>query len=313
VVATPFKNAWHGAVDYDRVQRENEELREQIAQQRGDQLAARAIYSDYQELLTLNGLIANYQRVTARVVGDNSSNFSQTVEIDRGSDDGIRVGMGVVSSAGLVGRITYTYSDRSVVLLVTDQEYTIECKVSGATPLPPEEPDETDATTPSGENVDDLGTTTTSSTTTTIAASDDSATDASVTDGTATDDTATDETGDPDDDSDTGTTVESTTTTSILPVTRETGGCQGRGEDQLPVMKFVTDDPYGPIGVGDVVSTAGGANSLVPPDIVIGEVVNKIERPSSAGPLLEIELAADLERLSLVQVVLSQPGSEAAG
>ncbi len=304
VIANPIKNIWHGATDYQDIQRENEELREQLAQQRGDQLAARAIYSDYQELLTLNGLIANYPRVTARVVGERTSNFRQTVDIDRGSGDGIQTGMAVINSAGLVGKIHKVYPDRSVVVLVTDQEYTIECKVSGSDPAPiPEPVDPPQATTPSGENPDDLATTTTTAptTTTTVADPDASPDDQPIP-------------GLPGSSTTSTTTTSTTTTAPPVPVERETGGCTGRGADALPVMKFVTENPrFGSIDVGDVIETAGGAKSLAPPGIIIGEVINKIERASSAGPLLEIDLSADLDHLSLVQIVIYRPTLEIPG
>ena len=51
VIATPIKNMWHGATDYEDLERENAELRDQLAQMRGDDLVARASIADYQELL----------------------------------------------------------------------------------------------------------------------------------------------------------------------------------------------------------------------------------------------------------------------
>jgi cell shape-determining protein MreC len=49
---------------------------------------------------------------------------------------------------------------------------------------------------------------------------------------------------------------------------------------------------------------------LAPPGIPVGTVGNVVPRSSSAGPLLEVELSADLSRLYFVSVVLYQPGSE---
>jgi rod shape-determining protein MreC len=305
VVATPIRNAWHGATDYQDLERENERLRDQIAQQRGDQLAARAVVSDYQELLTLNGLTANYPAITARVVGGAPGNFEQTVEIDRGAQDQLLVGMTVVNFAGLVGKITAVYQDRSVVRLVTDADYAIECKVLGVDSSAAETDESsttTAATTPSGENVEDLGTTTTTSppTTTTIASADTGGTDPDDTTGPTS----------------TTTTDESSTTTTTAPavVQRETGGCEGRGEGKLPAMRFITENPvFGTIDEGAIITTAGGSKSLAPPDIIIGTVVNKIERASSAGPLLEIQLSANLDHLSLVQIIQFRPTSEVPG
>jgi cell shape-determining protein MreC len=311
VIATPIRNAWHGATDYQSLQRENERLRDLLAQQTGDQLAARSIYSDYQELLTLNGLTARYPTVTARVVGGAPGNFEQTVEIDRGSDDQLRVGMPVVNFAGLVGKITKVYSDRSIVRLVTDTEYTIPCKVSGIVPAATVTGESTTTstanTTPSGINRDDLSTTTTTTTvpeTTTTAPGQvaplgpgDTTTGTTIPAGTST-------------------TVPQSTTTTVPPVyeERETGGCSGRGVNRLPAMDLITENPaFGSIDVGAVVSTTGGSDSLAPPGIVIGEVINKVEGRGSAGPLLEIELAADLEHLNLVQVLLYTSADEAPG
>jgi rod shape-determining protein MreC len=170
VIANPIRNAWHGATDYRHLKRENEALRDQIARQAGDDLAARAAYGDYQDLLSLNGITASYPTVTARVVGGAPGNFEQTIEIDRGSQDGIFVGNAVVNGAGLVGKVTKVYLDRSVVLLVTDANYTIECKVAGLAPPPATGGDgsgdsststSTGATTPSGGKVSDLTSTTT--------------------------------------------------------------------------------------------------------------------------------------------------------
>jgi rod shape-determining protein MreC len=299
VIATPFKNAWHGATDYQRLEKANQDLQDELARERGDQLAARAIYGDYQDLLALNRLSTKYQTVTARVVGTAPGNFSQTVDIDKGSNDGIKVGMPVVNFAGLVGKITTVYSDRSVVLLVTDADYAIECKVSGSNqPVGAASTSTTVNTTPSGLTPDQLNPTTTTSTTTTLPTADTTVETSTSTTSTT---IATGGT--------TGASTGVTSTTSSVPlVPRETGGCEGRGSGQLPAMRFVSENPvFGPIDIGAVVSTAGGSKSLAPPDIIIGEVVNKVERGESEGPLLEIKLAADLNHLSLVQVVQYNP------
>lgn len=293
-VATPVRNAWRGATDYDRLERENERLYDEIARQKGDQLTARAVVSEYQELLTLNGLTAKYPTVTARVVGDAPGNFRQTVEIDRGSDDGIGVGMVVVNYAGLIGKITAVYADRSVVLLATDHEYAIEAKVSAAAEDPAASP--TGPTTPSGIPIGDLVTTTSSPTTNTVDGSTNpaGATGASPATTTTTTTIASD-------------TSPVTTVKSLFVVPRDTGAFEGRGSGRLPAMRFVTERS---IQVGAVISTAGGSKSLAPPDIVIGEVINVIRRAGSAGPLLEVRLAANLAQLNFVQVVLYRPPSE---
>lgn len=289
VVSTPLRNAWNGATSYHDLERENERLHDEIARQRGDQLTARAIVSEYQELLTLNGLTAQYPTVTARVVGASPGNFSQTVEIDRGSNDGILVGMVVVNNAGLVGKITTVYDNRSVVMLANDSEYAIEAKVSaGGELVSPSAGTSTSLSTPTTLNTSTTTTAVgspqvgpTATTTTTVPATTTTTTAASRPSG--------------------------VTTTTIRVDQQDTGAFEGRGKGRLPAMRFVAESA---IRVGSVVSTTGGSKSLAPPDIIIGEVINIVRRAGSAGPLLEIRLAANLTQLNFVQVVRYRPPSE---
>ncbi|MFZ9834382.1 MAG: rod shape-determining protein MreC, partial [Ilumatobacteraceae bacterium] len=131
VVTRPISNAWHGIFDYNDVLDENDRLREKVAQQEGATIAAAASVRLAQELLALNGLptLAGINAVTAQVIGDSPTNFSQTIEINQGTESGIRVGMPVLNAAGLIGKITKVYGDRSVVMLITDPDFALSVKV----------------------------------------------------------------------------------------------------------------------------------------------------------------------------------------
>ena len=63
--------------------------------------------------------------VDARVVAGPLTNFEHTLELDKGSNDGIAVDMPVVTGAGLVGRITEVQKTRSVVKLLTDPDVVV--------------------------------------------------------------------------------------------------------------------------------------------------------------------------------------------
>ena len=80
----------------------------------------------------------------------------------------------------------------------------------------------------------------------------------------------------------------------------------GYGGDRLPRVSFIADSPaFGRIAVGDAVLTAGGSDSLAPPNIPIGRVANVIPAASACGGLeLEVELNADLDRLNFLTVIL---------
>ena len=94
-------------------------------------------------------------------------------------------------------------------------------------------------------------------------------------------------------------------------IEKEYGALEGRGRLRLPQIKFLQDSPsLAELQAGDLVETAGGSESLAPTGIPVGRVLNRADRPGSGGPLLDVELNADLARLNFVRVVLYRPLSE---
>lgn len=293
VVTRPVGNAWYGITHYDDVESENRLLREKIAQQEGAAVAAAASVRLAQELLALNGLptLAGINSVTAQVIGDSPSNFSQNVEINQGSGRGIRVGMPVLNAAGLVGRITQVFPDRAVVMLISDPEYALSVKLVSI-------PQSTTASTVPGEGI---GTKVTVAPTpeTTVVKQVVVSTIPGFTPGTTTIPS-----------SPSGITSLTVPSSGTLAV-RETGILEGQGPTRFPTVRFISADPrFGEIRVGAPIVSAGGSLSLAPPDIVIGKVSRIVPRLGTAGPVLEIDLVADLTNLSFLRVLLYQPISE---
>lgn len=305
VVTRPISNTWNGIFNYNSVLDENARLREKVAQQDGATVSAAASIRLAQELLALNGLptLAGINAVTSQVIGDSPSNFSQTIEINQGSESGIRVGMPVLNAAGLVGKVTKVFNDRSVVMLITDPDFALSVKVvnepravsttttiarsNAAVPSPvaPVEP---------GGSGDVAGSTstTTTTTTTTIAGFTPSVTTLPA--------------------APSGVSTITVPLASDLSV-RETGVIEGRGPSRRPIVRFIDNSlRFGDIQVGVPIVTSGGSRSLSPPDILIGTVSQVVERLGSAGPILEIELVADLTNLSFLRVLLYQPITEKA-
>ena len=58
------------------------------------------------ELFELDGQYAEYNKVGARIIGRDSSNWYSSFLIDKGEEDGLAVDMNVIAEGGLVGRIT---------------------------------------------------------------------------------------------------------------------------------------------------------------------------------------------------------------
>ena len=301
VVTRPVTRVWDGMTKVDDLERENARLQQQIDTQRGDQVAAQAALQENYELrraLNLESL-AELELKTCQVIGSSPSNFDQRVEIDCGSLDSLRVGMPVVNDAGLVGKITNVSPETSIVMLVTDPLYHVPVKVIAE--VDPAPSTTAPATVPSGLAVEDVTTTTTSTTTTTLPPSSTSVPG----EGSVAPDVFGSTTS--------STSTTSTTTLAPIEVTRETGVLDGFGGDRLPRVSFIADSPlFGRVAEGDSVLTAGGSDSLAPPNIPIGRVANVIPGTGVEGLQLEVELNADLERLNFVTVILYTAPREAS-
>lgn len=129
----PVANFFRGAFEYGSEQRQNAILRQELANEKG-QLAAAT--DQARQLATLTRLdhlpfAPNLPHVAAEVSATTFSNFQDTVELDRGSASGIRVGMTVVSGAGLVGRVVQVARSTSSVLLITDPSSSIGVRYQG--------------------------------------------------------------------------------------------------------------------------------------------------------------------------------------
>ena len=323
VITRPLENAWQGITDYGELESDNARLQDQLDQQEGAFIAALATVRDAQELLALNGIdnLADISSVTAQVIGGTPSNFSQTVEINQGSDRGLRVGMPVVNAAGLVGRVTWVDNDRSLVLLANDSLYAIPVQVVNQPDLVPATTTTTSTTTTSTTTTSTTTTTspslappgplvttvvdpnaaTTSSSTTTSTPFDYSGIDFGALAPTTTGNIVTIAPG---------TTAGGPTTTinlDDLPVA-ETGIFRGRGIDNAPVVEFIDQNSrFGEVQVGALVITSGGSQSLAPRGIVVGRVIKIVERTGTSGAVLEVRLTAKLTALNFVRVLLYQP------
>jgi rod shape-determining protein MreC len=132
-VTTPVRNAWNGITGYEDLQAENEQLRSDLEELRGerwkDQDAAEELARLEEQLgiTYLQGLDTQIARVTT---GPYSNFTDHTLQLDRGRDAGLAVGMPVVQRDGLVGRIVRVTDSRSVVQLITDPDMWIGIRLS---------------------------------------------------------------------------------------------------------------------------------------------------------------------------------------
>jgi rod shape-determining protein MreC len=121
-VVNPVGDFFNGVIHYGDLKTENARLRDQLQEQRSASLQAAESERELQALKDQQKLdfVGDVPTVAASVVFVTASNFDLTVQIDRGTDAGIAVGMPVVSGGGLVGRVVDVSRLRSTVMLITD-------------------------------------------------------------------------------------------------------------------------------------------------------------------------------------------------
>jgi len=134
VVTRPVGNLFAGAINYGSVNAENARLRATIG--RLEQAATSKSYNRQQlaQLLALQHLsyLSSLPTVTAQTTLIDVSNFAATIEINKGTHEGIAVGMPVVGAGGLVGKVESTTGTSSTVRLVTDGRTRIGAALEGS-------------------------------------------------------------------------------------------------------------------------------------------------------------------------------------
>ncbi len=123
----PIGDFFTGALDYGSVRDENQRLRQQLAGLQAQSIQAAAEQSAAQQLFALQKLpfVGSIPTVSVAVIDNGSSNFENTVTIDKGTNSGLAVGQPVVAAGGLVGSVEQVSSKTATVLLLTDPTFAV--------------------------------------------------------------------------------------------------------------------------------------------------------------------------------------------
>ena len=115
-------DVWNGYVALQGVEEENRQLRKELEHLQGQNSQLREAASATERLTALLEFKAQAppSMIAAQVIGRDTGNWYRTIILNKGQLDGIQSDMGVITSAGVVGRIIKTTAATSVVLLVTD-------------------------------------------------------------------------------------------------------------------------------------------------------------------------------------------------
>jgi len=122
---------WGDYIDLTGVQEENQRLRLEIERLRVETGRLQEIQITNQRLNEILGFIHDSPMVlsAARVIGRDPSNWYQTLIINKGSEDGLQEDMGVMTPAGVVGRVIKVKPKLAQVLLMVDRNSSIAALV----------------------------------------------------------------------------------------------------------------------------------------------------------------------------------------
>jgi rod shape-determining protein MreC len=131
---TPFERLFHGVgsnvrrgwanyADLRHTRQQNADLQNQIARLRIEEAALAEDAIQGHRLQALLDFKEHYisSTVAAQVIGTSGSELSHVIYIDKGSDDGLKPDMAVITPNGIVGKLRDVFPRTSQVLLIGDQ------------------------------------------------------------------------------------------------------------------------------------------------------------------------------------------------
>ena len=117
------RHAWSNYIDLRHARRDNEALRAELSRLRLEQASVVEDARQAQRLQALFGFKEHYiyQTTAAQVIGSSGTEQSRIIYIDKGSRDGLKPDMPVITPDGIVGKIKDVFPSTSQVLEVSDQ------------------------------------------------------------------------------------------------------------------------------------------------------------------------------------------------
>lgn len=127
-----FSDFFNSPRDMATLRSENARLENEVALLQSEIVALQENLAQSDILYTLLDFARTnpeHEYVAATVIGREISPYLQYIIIDKGSNDGLRHGMPVVTQQGLVGRIDALISDAARIQLITDANSTVNVKL----------------------------------------------------------------------------------------------------------------------------------------------------------------------------------------
>ena len=119
--------------DINNLKEENEELSQrnsELEQSLRELENIRSENETLKEYLGLTEKYGEYSTVPAYIINKDISNYSKTIVINVGTDDGIKENMTVIADQGLVGHVISVTSDTAKVRTIVDTSSSVSCLLS---------------------------------------------------------------------------------------------------------------------------------------------------------------------------------------
>jgi len=116
------RHAWGNYIALRGVRKQNQELQSELGQMRLQEMQLLADARQGQRLQALLGFREQFigKTVVAQVIGSSGSDQSRVVYIDKGSVDGLRTDMAVITPDGIVGKLRDVFPHTAMVLEMND-------------------------------------------------------------------------------------------------------------------------------------------------------------------------------------------------
>jgi rod shape-determining protein MreC len=119
-----FSNGWHSYIDLRGVRQQNRQLQEQLDRLRLEEIR---LAEDAGQARRLQALLAFKEQyishtVAAQVVGTSGTDRSRVFYIDKGSNDGLKTDLPVITPSGIVGKISRVFPNTAQVLAISDPQ-----------------------------------------------------------------------------------------------------------------------------------------------------------------------------------------------
>jgi rod shape-determining protein MreC len=134
----PFRDAVAWTGDTLSAKGENERLRGEVGRLRRELAATQTARRDGEQLAGFAEIVRQdtfpqgTQPVTARVIARSPTVWWSSVQVNKGSGDGIRVDQPVITGDGLAGKVTAVTAGTATVTLITDERSSVSAQVMPA-------------------------------------------------------------------------------------------------------------------------------------------------------------------------------------